>query len=111
VEASLIKYDVLRDHNMVGGMVKAEIPFVIWGITDEDTPCGTGSKLMWGCHGKVGVASTPKDLKMPIGRCCVVYGSVRAQSSYGFFGRRLCNYGLNKGTVRGALLEIGHGEV
>jgi hypothetical protein len=48
------------------------IPFVIRGIANEDIPCGTGTKLMWGCCGKVEVASTPKNLKMLIGRQCIV---------------------------------------
>jgi hypothetical protein len=52
--------------------MKEAIPFVIPGIADEDTLCGMESKLMWGCHGQVGVAGTPKDLKMLIGRRCVV---------------------------------------
>jgi hypothetical protein len=63
---------VSGDHCAVSGKMKEAIPFVIPGIADEDTLCGMESKLMWGCHGQVGVAGTPKDLKMLIGRRCVV---------------------------------------
>jgi hypothetical protein len=63
---------MVRDHDAVGGEIKEAIPFMIREIFDEDRPCGMGSKLMWGCSGKVGVASTPKDPKMLIDRRCVV---------------------------------------
>jgi hypothetical protein len=39
---------------------------------------------MWGCRGQVGIASTPKDPKMLIGRQCVVEGGVRIGGSDGF---------------------------
>jgi hypothetical protein len=65
-EASLIKYDLSRDHDAVGGEIKVAIPFMIWGIADEDTPCGTGSKLMWGYRGK-GWGS--KHTQRPEGAC------------------------------------------
>jgi hypothetical protein len=45
-EASVIKYDMSRDRDVVGGGIKATIPFVIRGIVDENTLCGTGSKFM-----------------------------------------------------------------
>jgi hypothetical protein len=53
------------------------IPFVVRGIADENTPGGTRSKLMRGCRGQVGVAGTPKDPKMLVGRRFVIEGSVR----------------------------------
>jgi hypothetical protein len=35
---------------MVNGKIKAAIPFVVRGISDEDTLGGMKSKLMLGCH-------------------------------------------------------------
>jgi hypothetical protein len=77
-EACLIKNDVSGDHNVVGGKIKAAIPFEVQGITDEDPPDGTKSKLMRGCHGQDGVAGTPKDPEMLVVRWFVVEGGVRA---------------------------------
>jgi hypothetical protein len=76
---------MLADHDVVSGKIRATIPFVVRGITDEDTPGGTKSKLMQGCHRHVGVAGTPKDPKMLVGRWCVVGGGVRVGGSDGFY--------------------------
>jgi hypothetical protein len=43
----------------------------------KNTPGGMKSKLMRGCRRQVGVAGTPKDLEMPVGRPCIVEGGVR----------------------------------
>jgi hypothetical protein len=50
-EVGLLKNDVSGDHDMIGGKVNAAIPFVVQGIADKNTPGGTRSKLMQGCHG------------------------------------------------------------
>jgi hypothetical protein len=76
---------VLRDHNVVGGEIKATIHFVIRVIANENTPSGTWIKLMCDCCGKVGIAGTPKDAKMLIGGWLVILGGVRARGSDGFY--------------------------
>jgi hypothetical protein len=83
-ESSLIKNDVSGDHDTIGGKVKAAIPFVVWGIADENTLGVTGSKLMWGCRGQVGVACAHKNLEMLVGSRCVVEGGVGIGGSDGF---------------------------
>jgi hypothetical protein len=75
---------MLGDHDTISGKINATIPFVVQGIDGEDTPGGTRSKLMRGYHGQIGVADTPKDLKMLVGRQCVVEGGVRVGGSDGF---------------------------
>jgi hypothetical protein len=72
------------DHDAVSGKIKVVVPFVVRGIADEDTPGGTRSKLMWGYRGQVGIAGTPKDPEMLIGKWCVVEGGVRAIGGDGF---------------------------
>jgi hypothetical protein len=47
-EAGLIKNDVSRYHDAIGGKIKVAMPFVVRGIADENTSGGTGSKLMRG---------------------------------------------------------------
>jgi hypothetical protein len=86
------KNDVSGDHDMVSGKIKAAILFVVRAIANKDTPGGTRSKIMRGYHGQVGVAGTPKDLEMLIGRRCVVEGGVWAGGSDGFVGRRFNKY-------------------
>jgi hypothetical protein len=56
-----------QDHDVISGTIKATIPSMVPGIADEGTLGGTRSKLMEGCHGQVGVAGTPKNLKMLVG--------------------------------------------
>jgi hypothetical protein len=60
------------DHDVISEKIKAVILFVVWGLADENTTGGMRSKLMQGCHGQVGVAGTPKDPKLLVGRRCVV---------------------------------------
>jgi hypothetical protein len=86
------KNDVSGDHDVVSGKIKAAILFVVRAIANKDTPGGTRSKIMRGYHGQVGVAGTPKDLEMLIGRRCVVEGGVWAGGSDGFVGRRFNKY-------------------
>jgi hypothetical protein len=71
------------DHDAMDGMIKATMPFVVWGVADENTLGGTRRKLMRGCHEQVGVAGTPKDSEMLVGRWCVVDGGVRIGGSDG----------------------------
>jgi hypothetical protein len=73
-----------RNHDEVSGKIKAVLPFTIQGIADGDTPGGIRSKLMQGYRGQFGVAVTPKEPKMLVGRQCVVESSVRAGGSDGF---------------------------
>jgi hypothetical protein len=57
---------MLADHDVVSGKIRAAIPFVVRGITDEDTPGGMKSKLMQGCHRHVGGSrhtQRPKDAR------------------------------------------------
>jgi hypothetical protein len=54
---------------------------VVWGIVDEDASSGMRSKLMRGCCRQVGVIGTFKDLKILLGRRCVVEGDVRTGGS------------------------------
>jgi hypothetical protein len=75
---------VSGDHDAISGKVKTTIPFVVRGIADENRPGGMRSKLMQGYRRQVGVADTPKDLKMLIGGRCVVEGSVRIGGNDGF---------------------------
>jgi hypothetical protein len=75
---------VSRDHDVVSGKISVAIPFVVRGIADEDTPGGMRSKLMRAYRGQIGVADTPKDSKMLVGRRCVVEGGVRVGGSDGF---------------------------
>jgi hypothetical protein len=53
---------------VVSGKISVAIPFVVRGIADEDTPGGMRSKLMRAYRGQIGVADTPKDSKMLVGR-------------------------------------------
>jgi hypothetical protein len=50
---------------------------VVQGIADENTPGGMKSKLIRSCREQVGVAGTPKDLEMPVGRLCIVEDGVK----------------------------------
>jgi hypothetical protein len=80
---------VSGDHNVVSEKIKAVIPFVVWGLADEDAPGGTRSSLCGAIANRLGVAGTPKDPKMLVGRRCVIEGGVRAGSSYGFCWKTL----------------------
>jgi hypothetical protein len=77
---------------VVSRKIKALICFVIWGIVNEDTPGRTRSKLMQGCCAQVGIAATPNDLKMLVGRHCVVDGNVRVGGSDGFCWKQFNKY-------------------
>jgi hypothetical protein len=59
-EAGLIKNHVSRDDQAVCGEIKAVIAFVIQRVAKEDTPGGSGAKLMWSGGGSVGIARTTK---------------------------------------------------
>jgi hypothetical protein len=80
---------VSGDHATISGNIKAVISFVVQGIVDEDTPGGMRGKLLQSYHGQVGVAGTPKDLEMLVGRRCVVEGDVWVG---GFVGRWFNKY-------------------
>jgi hypothetical protein len=75
---------MLGDNDAISGNIKVAVPFVVRGIVNENTPGETRSKLIHGCRGQVGVACTPKDPEMLVGRRCVVEGGVRTQDSDGF---------------------------
>jgi hypothetical protein len=66
-EGRLIKDDMPRDDDPVGGPVKATIAFVVRRITEEDTQGGARSEFIESSGGEVGVASTLKDTEVLIG--------------------------------------------
>ena len=47
-EDRFIENNVLRDNDASRGEVIASVPFVLKGITEKNTPCRAGSKLMGG---------------------------------------------------------------
>jgi hypothetical protein len=81
-EAGLIKHDMSGDHDVISGKIEAVIPFVVRGIADENTSGGTRSKLMRSYCGYVGIAGTPKDSEMLVGRRCVVEGGVSGSDGF-----------------------------
>jgi hypothetical protein len=59
-EVRLNKDGMTGDQGTMSGEVMTSIPFVIRGVTKEDTTGGAGGKLMGNSDINVGVARTPK---------------------------------------------------
>jgi YbbR domain-containing protein len=57
-----------RDEHPSGGKVKAPVPLVIRGVSEEDTESGAGVKLVGRSGSGVGVTRTPKDVKVIVPR-------------------------------------------
>jgi hypothetical protein len=57
-----------RDEDPSGGEVKAPVPLVIRGVSEEDTPSGAGVQLMGGSGSGVGVTRTPKHAEVIVPR-------------------------------------------
>jgi hypothetical protein len=70
---------VMGDQETISGEIKTSVPFVIRRVTEEDTMGAAGGKLMWSGGRKVGVARTPKNVKMVIG-CS---GAKKSKAGYG----------------------------
>ena len=65
-ERCLIKDDMSRDDDPVGGPIKAGVAFVVRRITEEDTHGGARSEFVGSSGGEVGVAPTSEDTEMVI---------------------------------------------
>jgi hypothetical protein len=65
-EIRLVKNDVTRDEDSMGGEVKTPIPLMVGGVSKEDIASGARGQLMRGSGCEIGVASAPKDTKMVI---------------------------------------------
>jgi len=55
-----------RDDDPPSSEVKTAVPLVGGGITEEDTSCGTRSKLVFGSGSHVGIAQTAENAKMSV---------------------------------------------
>jgi len=55
-----------RDDDLPSGEVETAVPLVRGGITEEDTSCRTGSKLVFGSGSHVGIAQTAENTKMSV---------------------------------------------
>jgi hypothetical protein len=62
----LIKDNMVRDDDVVGKEVKALVPLVVRGVTEEEITSGVGGELVWGSDRGVGIARTTIDSKVDI---------------------------------------------
>jgi len=55
-----------RDDGPPSGEVETAVPLVRGGITEEDTSCRAGSKLVFGSGSHVGIAQTAENAKVSV---------------------------------------------
>jgi hypothetical protein len=80
---------VLRDHESIGGEVKASITFVMFGIPKKDATSGAWSKFVRCYGGHVRVAFAAKDTNMLISGSCTKQGIMRAWCADGLGGEMI----------------------
>jgi hypothetical protein len=68
----LVKDDVTRDDDAVGGEVQTPIPLVVRGVAKEEAAGGARRKLMRGSSRSVRVAGTTEHAKVVVGGGCAV---------------------------------------
>jgi hypothetical protein len=66
-EVRLVKHNMLGDKNPTRGEVKATVPLMVRGVTEEHTTCRARSELVRSSGSKVRVASAPEDTKVSVG--------------------------------------------
>jgi hypothetical protein len=74
---------MVRDEYSSGGKVKAPVPLVIRGVTEEDTESGAGVQLVRRSGSGIGVTRTPKDVKVIVPRRGTKKGVVWCRSGTG----------------------------
>jgi len=70
----LVKDNVARNDDTVGGEVEAPVALMIRSITKKGTECEAGGKLVRSGGGEVGVAGAPETAKIVIGRMGAMEG-------------------------------------
>jgi hypothetical protein len=71
-----VENDVTRDEYAVGGEVKASIPLVVTGVTEEEATSGARSSLIGSGGGSVGIAGTVEHANVVVGGGCAIQGKV-----------------------------------
>jgi hypothetical protein len=85
----IVKDDVTRDDNAVGGEVQKSIPLVVWGVAKEDAAGGARRKLMRGGSGSVRVAGTAEHAEVVVGGGCAVQDEVGSGVSHRLRGKTI----------------------
>jgi hypothetical protein len=84
-----IKDDMARDEDAVGEEVKAAVPLMVRGVTEEKTMCGARGELVGSGGRGVGIVGTAKDTKVIIEGGYTIQGKVGVGWLTAFEGRRL----------------------
>jgi hypothetical protein len=66
-EICLIKNNVSRDDDVVGGEIKTPITFVVNGVSEENTSNGSGCQFVSGFGGEIRIAGATKHTQVLIG--------------------------------------------
>jgi hypothetical protein len=66
-EICLIKNNVSRDDDVVGGKIKTPIDFVMSGVSEKNTSSGLGCQFVSGFGGEIGIVGATKHAQVLIG--------------------------------------------
>jgi hypothetical protein len=66
-EICLIKNNVPRDDDVVGGEIETPVAFVIGGVSEENTSSGLGCQFVSGFGGEIGIAGATEHTQVLIG--------------------------------------------
>jgi hypothetical protein len=84
-----------RDDDAVGEDVKASVPLVVKGVTEEKTLSGVVGELVGSSGGGVGIAGTTKDSKVSIGGVCAIQGEIGGGVTHRLRGKAVEQLGSN----------------